>query len=148
MYIIETHPASLWLWLCLSSSFSSVTKTGVGKICVIPCLLRFTFLVSFFFMFNQYNFLTLHFFFFLFRTDSGAEILQSFFQIFCEIILQCECVYLCARGKGVYVSRVQPSIKSWIINLTILLLSRNLCHGNKACLVGYVIFFVCVRIIT
>lgn len=122
MYIIETHPASLWLWLyvCVSSlfrhrrrhHFSSVTKTGVWKICVIPCLLRFTFLVSFFFMFNQYNFLTLHFFFFLFRTDSGAEILHCFFQIFCEIVLQCECVYLCARGEGVYVSRVQPSIKS------------------------------------
>lgn len=123
MYIIETHPASLWLWLCVcvSSLFRHRTvviifrlsqKLVWGKSVSFHACFDLLFLFPFSLCLINITFLLYIFFLFLFRTDSGAEILHCFFQIFCEIILQCECVYLCARGEGVYVSRVQPSIKS------------------------------------
>lgn len=106
MYIIVTHPASLWLWLCVCISslfrhrrrhhFSSVTKTGVGKICVIPCLLRLTFLVSFFFMFNQYNFLTLHFFSFYFELILALKFCIVSFKYSAKSFYSVS-VYICVR---------------------------------------------------
>lgn len=106
VYNRNTPRVTLALALCLCQfsfpssycrhHFSSVTKTGVGKICVIPCLLRFTFLVSFFFMFNQYNFLTLHFFSFYFELILALKFCNVSFKYSAKSFYSVS-VYICVR---------------------------------------------------